>query len=56
MLPDSTRHRVSFTSPSLPVYHEQIPRLYKAIFDSIQDVVMLRRFKVDMVELKVVRP
>ena len=42
-------------SPSLPVYHEQIPMLrLKAICDSIKDVVLLRWFKVDVVKLVVV--
>ena len=42
-------------SPSLPVYHEQIPiRIPKALFDSIKDVVLLCWFQVDVVELVVV--
>ena len=42
-------------SPCLPVYHEQIHLRSKAISDSIKDVVLLRWFKVDMVEFVVVR-
>ena len=43
-------------SPSLPVYHEQISlKTTKFLSDSIKDVVLLRWFKVDVVELVVVR-
>jgi hypothetical protein len=55
ILPGSTRHRVRLASPSLPVYHEQIPTIFKAILDSINDVVLLRGLKVDVVEFVVVR-
>ena len=56
IFPGSTRHRVRLASPSLPVYHEQIPIIMrKAIFDSIKYVVLLCGFKVYMVKLVVVR-
>ena len=55
ILPGSTRHRVRLASPSLPVYHEQIPTIIKAIFDSIKDVMLLSGLKVDVVEFVVVR-
>ena len=55
ILPGSARHRVRLASHSLPAYHEQMPMVrLKAIFDSIKDVVLLRRFKVVVVELVIV--